>query len=462
MRRLGSSEQDNELMPQLLLARWSWWWRVLLVSAPLTGLALLCGATPSVTMLVLTVALLAMVVERTAVRSEANRTMQHALHAAHDDGQHHAAAATVARETSLDRVRTVLQVLREGVLVVDREGRIVMANPAAMRAMAAPDQDIAGRPLWEALAPPLAQRAREAWTSLRSSPSGREPGRVMYSGIPLRDVVYDMTAIEATSGRTGHDFGVVISLVDSTRQYELQRLKDRFLSSISHELRTPLTNICAYAELLGELPPGGGAELPEFVRIIHDEGRQLAVLVESMLDYLQLESGEAKFASDVLDGEAVIRAATTAFADVAARRGIMLTSVVAERVPKLLGDQKRIEQVLHNLLDNAVKFTPPGGTVRLSLATNADGWELRVEDSGPGVPEASREQVFEKFHQLQDHLTEKPPGAGLGLATNRAIVAGLGGLIWCEDSPLGGAAFVVALPGVGQPSLASVGGGGGF
>ena len=91
---------------------------------------------------------------------------------------------------------------------------------------------------------------------------------------------------------------------------------------------------------------------------------------------------------------------------------------------------------------------------------------IRVEDSGPGVPAGDRRAVFEKFHQLHDHLTDKPQGTGLGLATSRAIVARMGGLIWCEDSPLGGAGFVVLLPGLGQPRLAAfgagTGAGGGF
>jgi signal transduction histidine kinase len=115
--------------------------------------------------------------------------------------------------------------------------------------------------------------------------------------------------------------------------------------------------------------------------------------------------------------------------------------------------------VVTSLLDNAVKFTPEGGSVRLSLCARDEGWELRIEDSGPGVPPDHRSVVFEKFSQLKDHLTEKPAGTGLGLATSRAIVARFGGLIWCEDSPFGGAAFVVLLPGLGQPRLAAIGAG---
>ena len=128
--------------------------------------------------------------------------------------------------------------------------------------------------------------------------------------------------------------------------------------------------------------------------------------------------------------------------------------------------RRRLEQVVRSLLENAIKFTPDHGRVAVAVRGRDGGWELRIEDTGPGVPKGYRDAVFEKFHQLPDQLTEKPQGTGIGLATSRAIVARFGGLIWCEDSEMGGASFVVLLPGEGQPKLASfgagTGAGGGF
>ena len=122
--------------------------------------------------------------------------------------------------------------------------------------------------------------------------------------------------------------------------------------------------------------------------------------------------------------------------------------------------------VIRHLLDNAIKFSPENGHVRISVTARDEGFELRIEDNGPGVAPMDRDAVFEKFNQLPNQLTEKPSGTGIGLATSRAIVARFGGLIWCEDSETGGACFVVLLPGKDQPRLAGfgagTGAGGGF
>ncbi len=462
MRSEPDRPAESEPLPRLCLRRSGWWLRLFAVALPLFSLALVCGAPVSAAVLVVSAALLAMVIERTYLRVEASKRMQVAMRAARSEGQRDAMAQTMSLEMAHERSRSVLEALREGVLVVDGSGEIVLANPAARRAMRVPLHDPAGRPLWDALMPELAERAREAWQALRETRrSDAELQQIRYAAIPCRDAVYDLTAVEATSLRTGQDFGTVFLLVDSTRTHELQRLKDRFLSSVSHELRTPLTNICAYSEILHHMVPGESAEWPEFVRVIHEEGQQLNRLVDGMFDYLQLESGEAVFASEPLDGEQVVREVLTGFAAIAQARRLTLEGALATNAPKLLGDRRRLEQVVKNLIDNAVKFTPDGGSVRVTLAGRDEGWELRIEDSGPGVPPNDRQAVFEKFHQLRDHLTEKPSGTGLGLATSRAIVACFGGLIWCEDSPLGGAGFVVLLPGIGQPRLAAVGAGGG-
>ncbi|HEX5052910.1 MAG TPA: histidine kinase dimerization/phospho-acceptor domain-containing protein, partial [Planctomycetota bacterium] len=207
----------------------------------------------------------------------------------------HLDRGTARGEASVERSRSVLEALGEGVLVVDDGGEIVLANPAARRAMHTPSQEPVGRLLWDVLTPELAKRAREAWQALRAEQSGDgdELPQIRYSSIPSRDNVFDLTAVEATSPRTGQDFGTVFLLVDSTRSHELQQLKDSFLSSVSHELRTPLTNVCAYAEILSSMLPGESAEWPEFVRVIHEEGLQLTRLVDGIFDFLQLESGEA-------------------------------------------------------------------------------------------------------------------------------------------------------------------------
>ena len=445
MRRPVATNAEIEPLPRLVLDRRRLVLRVVGVGLVAFTIGLAFALPPPVAALMVSASLLAMAIERLAVRAEAAETVQVVARAARSEGQRDAVAQVMSLELAHERSRSVLEALREGVLVVDTAGEIVLANPAARRAMRMPMQAPEGQLLWEALMPELGQRAREAWQALREQPVlADELPQIRYAAIPCRDAVYDLTAVEATSRRTGQDFGSVFLLVDSTR---------------AHELRTPLTNICAYAEILRNMVPGESAEWPEFVRVIHEEGLQLSHLVDAMFDYLQLESGEAKFANDTVDGASIVRDCVQRKQAAAGKRCIDLQLELHGEAPALLGDAPRLQQVVTSLLDNAVKFTPTGGKVRVGLGVRDEGWELRIEDSGPGVPPDDRRAVFEKFHQLRDHLTDKPQGTGLGLATSRAIVARLGGLIWCEDSPLGGAGFVVLLPGFGQPRLAAVGAG---
>ncbi len=374
--------------------------------------------------------------------------------AASREGQREAAAQVMSLQLGYERARSALEALGEGVVVVDGVGEVVLANPAAALVMRSPLLDPHGKVLWEALKPELAQRAQEAWRTVRES-GDQAPAQVRYPSIACAGRVYDLAAVGVRSSRTGQDFGCAFLLVDSTRSHELQRLKDRFLSSVSHELRTPLTNICAYSEILNSLIPGESVEWPEFVKVIHEEGLQLSYLVDAMFDYLQLESGDAYFRDESVDGGAVVRDVLASYGGAAASRSIDLQFDVHEDTPKCRGDRERLRQVARHLVDNAVKFTPDGGCVRVTVAGRDGSFELRVEDSGCGIRPEDRQAVFEKFHQLRDHLTDKPAGTGLGLATCRAIVTRFDGMIWCETSPLGGATFVVLLPGIDQPVLAA-------
>ncbi|MCA8974154.1 MAG: PAS domain-containing sensor histidine kinase, partial [Planctomycetes bacterium] len=364
-------------------------------------------------------------------------------------------------ELSFDRSQSVLESLREGVVVVDAGGEIVMANPAARRAMQRPYQDPVGKILWDVLAGDIARSAKEAWRALRDDTDGEAPvtaaAQIRRSSIESRDRFFDLTAVPVTSQQSGQDYGTLFLLVDATRNHELQQLKDRFLSSVSHELRTPLTNICAYSEILGSLVPGETAEWPEFVRVIHEESVQLSHLVDGMFDFLQLECGDAPFGVEPIDGVEAVRDILDSCRQKAEQNGIEF-QVVERPCPQLIEvDRGRLEQVCRHLIDNAMKFTPRGGVVRVTCGDVDAGFELRIEDSGPGVPIDDRTNVFDKFTQLRDHMTDKPNGAGLGLATCRAIVGKLGGLIWCEDSSLGGAGFVVRLPLAGEPQLTGAG-----
>ncbi|MGE3172633.1 MAG: ATP-binding protein [Planctomycetota bacterium] len=359
-------------------------------------------------------------------------------------------------ELAIDRLRSVLESLREGVIVVDGAGEVVLANPVARHALREPGTAPVGRCLWDVLAPELATAARNAFAALGADGHGRDvPER--QEGIPFGSRVLDLTAVRVRSQESGQDFGTVFLFVDATRNHELAHLKDRFLSSISHELRTPLTNICAYSEILRHLLPGETAEWPEFVRIVHDEALQLNRLVDAVFDYSQLESGQVAFQVQPADAGIIVQDSCQRALDRAATKGVQLQVQIDSHLPLVVVDVGRFAHVCDHLLDNAIKFTPRDGAVRVSVRQENGGICLRVDDSGPGIARSERDAVFEMFRQLSDHLTDKPAGAGIGLATSRAIVQRLGGAIRVDQSELGGAAFVVTLPPAPVPSAAADG-----
>lgn len=408
-----------------------------LLAGGATAAQALCGAT---------VTALAALCERWVCRRDGTMTGRLQRRAAVFEDERTVRARLLALELDHDRSQSVLEALGEGVVVVEASGEVVMANHAARAAMDAAGGPVEGRLLWDLLPLELGRRARDAWVSLGDNPHATASVMpVRFLSVPCRQRIFDLTAVQVRSLRTGQDFGYVFLLVDCTRSHELQQLKDRFLSSVSHELRTPLTNICAFAEILGTMLPGESMEWPEFVRVIHDESVQLSRLVDAMFDYLQLEAGEAVLRNQVVDGAAIAREVVAAQIAAAGERGVRLRGP-NDVEAALRVDPMRLRQLCAHLVDNALKFTPDGGDVSVQVRVVDEVWELQVADSGPGVPVEDRRAVFEKFHQLPDLLTDKPSGTGLGLATCEAIVRCYGGTIVCCDSPSGGACFVVRLP----------------
>jgi len=355
------------------------------------------------------------------------------------------AARILGLELAVDRLRSVLEALREGVVVVDGAATVVLANPEARQELRDPASSPIGKQLWDVLAPELAASARQAFVALDDERLGNDRP-VRLPAITFGRRIIDLTAVRVQSRESGQDFGTVFLFVDATRSHELAHLKDRFLSGISHELRTPLTNICAYAEILRHLMPGEASEWPEFVRIVHEEALQLSRVVDTVFDFAQLESGEAVFDVVACEPSSLVDAACQRARNRAVAAGLDLRCEVADGLPHVAADPVRFGHALDHLIDNALKFTPPGGRVAVRAAADPAGVSIRVDDSGPGIAAGERASVFEKFHQLGNHLTCEVAGPGLGLATTKAIVARLGGTIRCELSDLGGAAFIAVLP----------------
>jgi signal transduction histidine kinase len=250
------------------------------------------------------------------------------------------------------------------------------------------------------------------------------------------------------------------------RLRELDRLKSNFLATVSHELRTPLTSIIGYSEMLVEGIAGPLAdEQREFVGTIREKGEQLLSLIISLLDLSKLESGTMTLKRGETAIGAVVGEVVSTLLPTARKKGVKLEQAVDKDIPPLSADSEKLRQVFLNLTENAIKFTPAGGTVRLSASAVSgaspdedDGAgfvlfagekqvvEVRVADTGIGIPESSRDKVFDPFYQVDSSSTREYGGTGLGLSIVKRLVEAHQGSIRIEPNVPRGTVFVVTLP----------------
>ena len=241
------------------------------------------------------------------------------------------------------------------------------------------------------------------------------------------------------------------------RLRQLDQLKDDFLATVSHELRTPLTSIRSFSEILLDTPDLAPEERAEFLQIIVRESERLTRLINDFLDLSKIESGKMEWQVAECELQGIVAEAGQATHGLFADRRVALVQDLPPSSAAVLCDKDRMVQVMINLLSNACKFVPAGqGQVRIELRAEGEGFLVRVEDNGPGVPQPYREAIFEKFRQVSGSLIkDKPKGTGLGLAICRQIVEHFGGRIWAEDAALGGAAICFFLPAAVQETKAA-------
>jgi signal transduction histidine kinase len=247
------------------------------------------------------------------------------------------------------------------------------------------------------------------------------------------------------------------------RLKELDRLKSNFLATVSHELRTPLTSIMGYGEMLAEGVAGPlNEEQREFVETIRTKSDQLLGLIMSLLDLSKLENGTMPVRVGRLSIASVIEEAVSTLRPTAMKKGVAIESHVPDDLPPVLGDADRLRQVFINLTDNAVKFTPEQGDVRLVARLTVEQplgepglvlvaplrpvVEVRVTDTGIGIAPEERDKVFDPFYQIDQSSTREYGGAGLGLAIVKRLVEAHQGSIHVEANEPHGAVFVVTLP----------------
>ncbi len=233
----------------------------------------------------------------------------------------------------------------------------------------------------------------------------------------------------------------------NARLQELDRLKDDFISTVTHELRTPLTSIRAFSEILHDNPDLGKDERAKFLGILVKESERLTRLINQVLDLAKLESGAAEWQNVTLDLREIVADAANTTSQLFKVKNIKLELNLPDTPAPVIADRDRLMQVMLNLLTNSIKFCESDrGEVRVTVSSGSNVARVDVRDNGVGIAPENQELIFEKFRQVGDALTEKPPGTGLGLAICRQIVGHFGGRLWVESTQSQGATFSFSLP----------------
>jgi two-component system phosphate regulon sensor histidine kinase PhoR len=334
----------------------------------------------------------------------------------------------------------ILEAMQEGVVVVDRAGRIVLVNPA-LRSMLLVGAEAVGKLLIEtvrhAQIDDLVEDARavEGAVPVEIELPGLKPRRLLVHASPL----------------AGDDGGLLFVFVDVTEVRRLESLRRDFVANASHELRTPVAAVRSATETLrsGALDDPGAAI--RFVDIIERNAMRLQSLVEDMLELSKLESNEFKLKRERVELGSVVPIVLALFRERAEKKGVRLTAELAPDASAVEGDPRALEHVLSNLVDNAVKYCPPGTRVLVS-ATKLDEERIRlvVSDTGPGIPPEHLPRVFERFYRVDAGRSRELGGTGLGLSIVKHMVEAMRGKVSVESEVGKGSTFTVSLPRAGS------------
>jgi len=343
----------------------------------------------------------------------------------------------MAEQQARAQQAAVFNSMVEGLVLLDADGRIQIANRQFSRLFGA-GENLAGKTIIEAA------RMHEV-AELVDGLSAEQPvhGRELrLPGLPDRWLEVNAAAVFDEARRRQ---GTVVVFHDLTSLKKLERNREEFVANVSHELRTPLSLIKGYTETLLD----GARDNPEvslkFLQTIDRNAERLKLLIEDLLTISELESGRIRLQLQPLALKPLVGKLCEDFKPRALSRDVTLVNEVPELTAK--ADSDRVQQVLSNLVDNAIKYGRSEGTVTIRGASMDDGTiQLCVADDGPGIPEDARERIFERFYRVDKARSREQGGTGLGLSIVKHIIQSHGGKVWVESEIGRGSRFYFSLP----------------
>ena len=356
-----------------------------------------------------------------------------------------------------NRSSAILRSMVEGVAVIDAQERLVFSNRAFSEILNIDSKSSEGRPLIEVV------RNSELTGLIRKALDGEEGLQSdIVTGIVLQQsfsvTAAPVKALEPTAGVSNASgpsvaifpapkpSGAVVVLHDVTELRRLERVRQDFVANVSHEFKTPLTAIQGFAETL----LGGALEDPKnnrrFLEIMRDHANRLARLTDDLLKLARIEAGKLELEfSPVGVIEFIERCAETALMK-ASRKQITLDIEIPPGLPPVRGDASLLRDVLQNLVDNAIQYTPPGGRICVSARVNSNEMVIEVLDTGIGIPLVDQERIFERFYRVDAARSREAGGTGLGLSIAKHIIDAHDGRLWVESTVGEGSRFSFSIP----------------
>ena len=341
------------------------------------------------------------------------------------------------------KLEAVLRSMTDGVVVLDHQGRIVLSNRSAIEQLelSSIDELVGARLSFVCRNPELTTLVEEVLKSPGATVQhevnfpGRERNRVLSaSGVAIAD--------------EDNPLGAILVLHDLTRVRQFEAMRADFVANVSHELRTPLTAIRGYAETLLHGALQDRDKAVQFVEVIQRHSERLTRLIDDLLTLSDLELGKTEIRPRPLAVAEVVGTPIEMLRQKAAERSIELRADVPEGLPEVFGDRDRLEQVLINLIDNAIKYSGPGSEVHVAAArlTGGAAIEISVRDNGVGIPEKDIPRLTERFYRVDRARSRELGGTGLGLAIVKHIVQAHGGALSVESQLGRGTTVRVTLP----------------
>lgn len=357
-----------------------------------------------------------------------------------------------------DRLTTILNSVHDGLILIDADGKITLINEAVSVLTGLPQSEFIGRKLLD-LPPQVAD-------SIGFSNAGA--GKIMDAlrikhELTTEKITYQMVNrspelfVERSIIQVEHDSnilsGLIINLRDITDEYQLKQTQDLISETLVHDLRSPLSSTISALDVIYDAHTSGDPAgiLEPSIQIAQRSSKRMLAMVESILEINRMESGRIDLNLSSTDLVELLTESIAEFHTLVIDYGVKINFDSNIEIPPVRLDKNKIQRVLNNLIDNALKFSPQGGEIRLTIESQDQEYvEIHVLDRGPGIPDQYTHSIFDRFFQIPDRPSRKR-GSGLGLTYCRLAVEAHTGKIWVEKRPTGGSNFAIALPISGPP-----------